>query len=76
MTVNDAGRVNYAVRFCLAECCQSGTPLVYLSDFVAFLRQKGWDEAALIEIQRQVLDELARAQFGKMAPEFTLTGPG
>ena len=76
MTVNDAGRVTYAVRFCLAECCQTGTPLVYLGDFVAFLRQKGWEEAALIEIQRQVLDELTRAQSGKMAPEITLTGPG
>ena len=76
MTVNDAGRVNYAVRFCLAECCQSGTPLIYLSDFVAFLRQKGWDEAALIEIQRQVLDELARAGSDKIASEIALSGPG
>src|SRR5688500_10950853 len=71
VTVNDAGRVNYAVRFCLAECCQTGTPLIYLSDFVAFLRQKGWDESALIQIQRQVLNELARAQLGQLAPENT-----
>ncbi len=55
----EAVRVKCAVRFCLAECCQSDIPLTYLSDFVAFLRQIGWSEQAVNVVEQQVLDELA-----------------
>ena len=54
-----SSRINCAVRHAVSECCKGEFPLIFLADFADYLRDAGWREEDIKEVDRRVAAELA-----------------
>jgi hypothetical protein len=53
-------RLNGAVQLCLQQCYRSDNPIASLAQYTANLRQLGWDEAEIEELEIVVRRILGR----------------
>jgi hypothetical protein len=65
LTDQSQALIHAAVKECLVRCYQGGTPLGVLGAFIAELREKGWSEPDIRQVELAVRKVLA----GVMRPD-------
>jgi len=59
LTDHSQARIHTAVKECLVRCYQGGTPLGVLGEFIGELREKGWSELDIRQVESAVRKVLA-----------------
>jgi len=56
----DKSKIAAAVQVCVSDAMKSDEPFRSINDSLAMLKRHGWTEAARLEVQTRVLQELKR----------------